>query len=66
MAKVEARLGKTRYELEETATPGVVRVTRFNSDGEKQFFFPVALILEYAVEKMNAGLKERLRQMVGA
>jgi hypothetical protein len=60
MRKVEASLGRTKFELEETPTPGVVKITRRNSDGEREFFVPVSLIIEYAIGKAQAAMKKAM------
>jgi len=52
--KFESKIGKTKYVLEETKTPRVLRVTRINGDGEKEFFFPKDLIVEYVAHKGGA------------
>jgi hypothetical protein len=65
MTKVQARLGKTHYELEETPTPGVVKITRFNSDGEREFFVPTVLIINYILEKMGNRFIQAVRLAFG-
>lgn len=52
--KFESKIGKTKYVLEETKTPRVLKVTRVSGDGEKEFFFPKDLIVEYIAYKGGA------------
>jgi hypothetical protein len=66
MRKVEASLGRTKFELEETPTPGVVKITRRNSDGEREFFVPVSLILDYAVERVQSAMTASLKKAMGS
>lgn len=57
---VTAKLGNTRYELRETQTPGVLCVTRHNSEGEATFYFPVTLVVGYMAAKMRATVAGKL------
>jgi hypothetical protein len=37
--------------MDDCPTPGMVRVVRTNSDGEREFHFPAELIVEYMSAK---------------
>ena len=62
--KLEAKLGRTRFVLEETPSPGVLRVTRFNRDGEATFFLPKELFEAYAVSLTGNALMGLLKKAV--
>jgi hypothetical protein len=67
---VEASLGRTRYVLsDEDTNPGVVKLTRVNSDGERDLWFPKELIAFFMAEKarrkLHPFLKEALKGLMG-
>ena len=61
-AKVAYR-GKTRYELEEMPT-GDICVTRINSDGAVNMFFPCELLFDFARDKVIAEFARMLKASV--
>ena len=54
--QVEAFLGRTRYVMEEDTTPNVIKVTRFNADGEKAMHFSKELIAKFVIAKVEANV----------
>lgn len=55
--KFTAKIGKTKYELEETSNPKVLKLTK----GEQVSFLPKELIVEYVAYKGGAKLFELTR-----
>lgn len=53
---ITAELGKTVFEIEDSTTPGVVKITRTNSDGAKEFFVPRTLIVKYTIQRLEKQL----------
>lgn len=66
--EVSATLGHTRYTLAEDS-PGVLKLSRFNDDGRKDFYVPIKLVARYAVEKIarfrQAGVVSEIRSALG-
>lgn len=50
--KFAAKIGKVKYELEETNTPEVLKVTR-QGPGEQTFFLPRSLVVDYVCHKVE-------------
>lgn len=50
--KFKATIGKTKYELEETSTPQVLKVTR-HGPNEQTFFIPRSLVIDYVCHKVE-------------
>ena len=61
--KATAKLGNTSYELAESS-PGILKITRANSDGVTFFFVPKDLITEYALRRAEEALLPLLRKAI--
>lgn len=55
--KFTAKVGKSKYELEETGDPKILKITK----GDQVFFFPKELIVEYIAYKGGAKMFELTR-----
>ena len=62
-AKATAKLGNTSYELAKSS-PGILKITRANSDGITFFFVPKDLITEYALQRAEEALLPLLRKAI--
>lgn len=62
--KFIARIGKTRYELEETSTPQVLKVTKLGP-GEQTFFLPRCLIVDYVCHKVEPRTADHVMRDLG-
>lgn len=49
--KIRSNLGNTVFEIEDSNTPGVLKIVRTNSDGVTEFFVPRGLVVGYAVQR---------------
>lgn len=65
MSKITTSLGKTIFELEDSDTPNVLKITRSNSDGPREFFVPRELVLEYALQYASGLFVPALRMALG-
>lgn len=64
MNTVNARLGKTHYELSEQ--PGeIVRITRINDEGPRHFYVPKVLIRRYVAKLVACVARESFVKMFG-
>lgn len=60
----EARTGSTRYILQETAAGEQLRFVRQSADGERQFFVPTRLVMEFALEQIATKVSKLILEAV--
>jgi hypothetical protein len=56
--KFMARIGKARYELEESS-PEILKVTRLGP-GEQTFFLPRVLVVDYVMHKVGPKVSDAI------
>ncbi len=62
--RVYAELGNSKYMMEDSETPRVLRITRTNSDGTKEFFIPSDLVAEFVNVKLGSALGSLLKKVM--
>ena len=60
--KFTANIGKVKYELEETGSPQVLKVTRHGPD-EQTFFFPTSIVLDYVCHKVGGKVADAIMKV---
>lgn len=62
--KLSVKIGKTKYELEETSTPHFLKLTK-SGPGEQTFFIPRSLVVDYVAKKGSPRLADIVMKELG-